>query len=285
MLMGLNKITFQPTLTDLNKESGDAIAAIYAQNGWHTDISTAYDDPNYIPLWNFRTESRILEDLQGNGVFYIFDWDNGDPSGEDLLSLEQTSSVYELELDNNPSMSWEDEEWYWFDWGLTTALFTLNSRDDASQAPLAGSDNYNVAIDGELVIIDAAMFPLKPRWTENGVYTSPQKIFLNGQYYNWCSIDVPAVRNNEEPNPSSGFNPSSDPLLEYKVEWNDGGTWTVLYDYGDAQPVPPVDAPDSMVGPNSYWILSDVGTFTEYRMRIRNYLGEEGMYSSEFYTI
>ena len=248
------------------------------------EFAPQYSNPSYTPLWKIKATSAVLEDLEGNSVTYIFDFDDGDPStsvATAYLSTEQTSTSYnEIVTRGEPSSyDWEDDEWYFADEGLTTWDFIFNTRDNASQNAV-GSDNYNVALDAQEIIIDGPMYPISCRWTDTGSDTSPVKYFLSGQYYNWCSVDVPTPRSDIDP---SSYDPSTDPDFEYKVEVYNTGTssWDILYDYGDAQPSPPASASADMTGLNSYWVLSDASTYPTYRMRIRNVLEEEGFYSTE----
>jgi hypothetical protein len=104
-----------------------------------------------------------MEDLEGNGVFYIFDAELGDLA--DLMDREIEQRLYDYILDQNVDSSpgGPNDAWTAYDEWLRTGGIQLNSRDNASSA--GGDDNYNVplSLQSIQVLLPLPMFPVKAR--------------------------------------------------------------------------------------------------------------------------
>ena len=122
-----------------------------------------YNQPDYIPIIAVKGECCLMEDLEGNGVFYIFDAELGDLA--DLMDREIEQRLYDYILDQNVDSSpgGPNDAWTAYDEWLRTGGIQLNSRDNASSA--GGDDNYNVplSLQSIQVLLPLPMFPVKAR--------------------------------------------------------------------------------------------------------------------------
>jgi hypothetical protein len=137
-----NEWVIVPTLYDAN-------AAQYVDSGVYP-----YDINGYMPEWTIKAECVLMEDLEGNGVEYIFDF--SPTSMDTLFSKVQSSRKYSEALGDDSDV-----------WGLTPAVLesteiVLNSKDCYSGSIPAEPDNYGTALAAVSLELDAPMCPLKP---------------------------------------------------------------------------------------------------------------------------
>jgi len=243
------------------------------------------------PEWGIKAKAQIQSDLQGNGVFYIFDYNQQDPSSEtpvypDKMDLEQIEQGYDeiLDMGVGASPGDNDDAWLAFDNFITTWQATLNSRDNASQFIGNPDDNYNTPTDPiplafgspiEDPSFDLGVVPFFPsvgRWkTVEGLGTSPLEETFDFVDYYWVATDLPYT---------------DYPQLEFKIEYFYIGAplpipgWNTLFDYGDAVPTPPAGAPAESKTAGNYWIpTADIPMVAApaFRITFRNANQTEGM--------
>lgn len=235
-----NEWVIEPTLYDANFPE------------FTYDDSYQYDKETHTPEYKIKAESVLMEDLEGNGVLYLFEFAHGVYETEaEYMNSEQESREYNKAL-SDYSSGWSSYDALIEEWGVT-----LNSRDNYSGSVPGESDNVGTPTSIESISLDdnLPMFPVKPR-------VEYEKIEVDSVWYDHIWTDVPICNNS----------------LEYLLEQNS----TVLYDFGVTNPAPPTGGD---AGDNHFYIsgagITEVST-DKYVMRYKNATTlKPGLYSDE----
>ncbi len=222
---------------------------------WVDGMPWPYDNPGYSPCWKIKAKATLMEDLEGNGVEYIFNCESGEYA--DRMDATQESRVYDKTLDMGIGTEAGDNEdsWKAFDEGLEGWTFSLNSKDNYSGRVPGSDDNYGTATAPESLFINAPMFPIKPRFkTENG-YESFSRIEIGGNFYDWFKCDIPLVPDGE--------------VLSFHIEKKASSAleWTEV---NISSLSDPVGAPENMTGPGCFWIPAPQYESVQYRFAYLN---------------
>lgn len=250
-----NEWVTPPTLYDINFEEGE----------YDSEYDTSpYDNADYHPQYGIRAEVVLMEDLEGNGVEYIFDFAHDEHSETaDLMDKTQTDREYDevLDLGQGAAPGDDTDGWAAVDAAINEWEATLNSKDNYSGSVPGADDNVGTPTEAVNIQLDEnlPMFPIKPR-------VEYEKIEVTGVWYDYIWTDVPWCDEN----------------LEYRLEVLDGSDWDVLIDFGAANPAPPAGGDP---GDNHFYISGAGITETstdKYRLRYRNaFTSKTGMYSDE----
>jgi hypothetical protein len=222
---------------------------------WVEGMSWPYDNPGYSPCWKIKAKATLMEDLEGNGVEYIFNCESGEYANR--MDATQESRVYDKTLDMGIGTEAGDNEdsWKAYDEGLEGWTLSLNSKDNYSGRVPGSDDNYGTATAPESIFINAPMFPIKPRFkTENG-YESFSRIEIGGNFYDWFKCDIPLVPDGE--------------VLSFHIEKKASSAleWTEI---NISSLSDPVGAPENMTGPGCFWIPAPQYESVQYRFAYLN---------------
>lgn len=250
-----NEWVIEPTLYDAN------FPEFYNQ---FTADAYPYDNPNYTPQWKIKAEAVLMEDLESNGVEYIFDCEHDTYSTTaDLMDYTGANRKYDkaLNMGVGSNAGDSDDAWAAYDALIGEWEFTLNSKDCYSGSVAGEDDNYGTPTAAANITFDCPMFPIRPR-------IESEKIQVDTVWYDHIWTDAPLCNNS----------------VEYRLEvWDTvNAEWSVLYDYGATNPTPPAGGNDGdshfyLSGPEITEISVD-----NYRLRYRNANTEKsGMYSDE----
>lgn len=244
----VNKYVVEPTFIDMNYTEGLEMAI---RNG----VAHATDLDVYEAEWHLYAVVTLLEDLEGNGVEYIFDLEEtvGTDVWDAVYSRVQASRVYDELLGSTGG--WSDAHDAMADRAKYLEM-TYNSKDDVSSNVPSAEDNYNEPLAPLLLkVTDAPMFPIRPDVACVSSEDNSQELF---QVIS-CRVPLPATKE-----------------FEYKLERWTGTAWEIWQDYGESHSDPPDWSPTD----NQFWVR--VATYPspqKFRLRIVDTAGWQGQYS------
>ena len=226
--------------------------------------------------YRIQAEAKLMEDLEGNGVEYIFDFDHETKETEaDVFDRVQNSRHYDVEIGDDED-GWDAVDNLMMEWDVI-----LNSKDKYSANKPLEDDNYGIPLSAVKIKLsdDLPMFPVKPRAYIEKVQDE------NDVWYDHIWTDVPWVDEDKEP-------------LEYRFEWESGaggsegysGQFTVIHDFDDGVQTAPTakqGSPAFPQGANHFYVSDEVDPavdeYTEhvYKIIYRNSEELTGNYSDE----
>ena len=233
------------------------------------DGAWPYDDLGYEPSWYIKAESILMEDLEDNGCFYLFDFAHATYSDEEnLMDYIGPLRKYDelLDMDVSETQGDDIDAWAAYDALIGSWAVTLNTRDNYNSYVPSKNNNVGTPTSSVSIVLGTyvPMFPVTPRTKTiiadigdgNQEYVTPIRVKIGDpeECWDFIKVDIPLT--------NSGVS------CQFVLQELMSNTWVDLDQ--DDEPTS-ITVPESMTGQGCFWVQrTNFYSRTYYRLAYKN---------------